>query len=100
MGERKEEISKDYKILKKIKCKGGSPALLTMRTDKTGKKSEQEDRQGGEGKMPKFYSKQGFIEKKNLLYNEIMDRKEEHEKAKKKELAPGEVETVEELEEE
>lgn len=31
MGERDDTISKDYKVLKKLACKGGSPALLTIR---------------------------------------------------------------------
>ena len=31
MGERNEDISKDFKILTKVKCKGGTPSLLTIR---------------------------------------------------------------------
>lgn len=31
MKERTETISKDYKVLSKTKCKGGTPALLTVR---------------------------------------------------------------------
>jgi dynein assembly factor 2 len=56
MKERTEQISRDYKILKKTKCKGGQPALLTVRV--LGKapeaSSEQERRQGGEGHKTKL----------------------------------------------
>jgi dynein assembly factor 2 len=31
MGERNDTISRDFKILKKMKCKGGKPAILTVR---------------------------------------------------------------------
>jgi|JI6StandDraft_1071083.scaffolds.fasta_scaffold84877_3 dynein assembly factor 2 len=32
LGERKETISKDYVILQNVKCKGGEPALLPVRS--------------------------------------------------------------------
>ena len=31
LGERKETLSKDFDILKQLKCKGGKPALLPLR---------------------------------------------------------------------
>ena len=32
LGERKETISKDYIVMKNLKCKGGEPALLPVRS--------------------------------------------------------------------
>jgi len=70
LGERNEAISKDFKILKKNNCKGGAPALLTIRIrGKPGEAppviSEMEQRQGGEGQTPK-------------LYTELMEQKDEY----------------------
>lgn len=43
LGERNEEISKDFKVLKHTKCKGGEPALLPVRIDKKGKLTNELD---------------------------------------------------------
>ena len=44
MGERNEDISQDYKILKKVKCKGGKPAIMTIRVfGKPGDQNKQPD---------------------------------------------------------
>lgn len=71
MGERNEDISKDYKILQKVRCKGSKPALLTIRvSDKDHEKlKEVEKRQAGEGQLPK-------------LYSDIMSQQEEYKKQK------------------
>ncbi|EAR90920.1 pre-RNA processing PIH1/Nop17 protein (macronuclear) [Tetrahymena thermophila SB210] len=94
MGERNEIISKDYKVLKNMKCKGGDPALLTVRVSgntgdhinqmkekmgyqqqqQPGEQSEMQRRQNGEGYEP-------------TLYKEIINQKKEYteEQAKKRE---------------
>jgi len=33
LSEDKEKVSKDYKIMKNLKCKGGEPALMTIKVD-------------------------------------------------------------------
>ena len=35
LAENKEKISTDYKIMKNLKCKGGEPALMTIKLDET-----------------------------------------------------------------
>lgn len=70
LGQRKETLSKDFDILKNIKCKGGSPALLPMRVI--------EGKAYSRGQAP---SETGVIErdiegKETKLQKEINDQKE------------------------
>ena len=68
LGERKENLSRDYTILRNVKCKGDQPALLPVRSieGKLYNKGEgnevERDREGLETKLQK----------------EINDRKKEH----------------------
>ncbi|CAD8102236.1 unnamed protein product [Paramecium sonneborni] len=74
LGERNEEISKDFKVLKHTKCKGGEPALLPVRIDKKGKlTNELDSRQGGQANA------------QTKLQKDINQMKEENEKTKEEE---------------
>lgn len=44
MGERTEIISKDYKILRKTKCKGDKPALLPVRVSGKPRSQKEQER--------------------------------------------------------
>ncbi|CAD8191628.1 unnamed protein product [Paramecium pentaurelia] len=74
LGERNEEISKDFKVLKHTKCKGGEPALLPVRIDKKGKvTNELDSRQGGQANA------------QTKLQKDINQMREENEKTKEEE---------------
>jgi hypothetical protein len=55
LGERKETLSKDYVVLQNVKCKGGEPALLPVRSidGRLVNKGEGEER-GIEGRETKL----------------------------------------------
>lgn len=85
--ERNEVVSRDFKILKKIKCKGGEPATMTIRGArlKEDPSIKQEDyykdkRRTDGDYAPKLYKE--FVEKKKENFEK---KKEEEEKAKEKE---------------
>ena len=82
--ERNEVVSRDYKILKKIKCKGGEPATMTIRgsrlkEDPAKKQDDFNDKRQKDGDYgPKLYKE--FIDKQREgkdKRNEEKDKKEE-----------------------
>lgn len=73
--ERGEILSRDYKILKKLTCKGGKPATMTITESKLKCDSVQnenqpprEERQKTKDVAPKMY--QEFMEKQKIMKNE------------------------------
>ncbi|KAL4506552.1 hypothetical protein ABPG72_000123 [Tetrahymena utriculariae] len=95
MGERNEIISKDYKVLKNMKCKGGDPALLTVRIsgnigdhinsmkEKMGQQQQQQQ-PAGQSEMQRRQNGEGY---EPSLYKDLINQKKEYteEQAKKRE---------------
>lgn len=82
--ERNEVVSRDYKILKKIKCKGGEPATMTVRGSRLkedpGKKQEETPQRQTDGDFaPKLFKEFQQKQKENEE-----KKKEEKEKEKEK----------------
>lgn len=94
LAEHKEKVSSDYKILKHMKCKGGKPALLTVKVQVEAKLLNNADVNKHETQLQKDISNQTEEYKKQQA-------DEDAEKLKKKILAKelGEVEEEDELEE-
>lgn len=73
--ERGEILSRDYKILKKLACKGGKPATMTIAENKlkcdplqNENQPPTEKRQKTKDVAPKMY--QEFIEKQKIMKNQ------------------------------
>lgn len=81
--ERNEVVSRDYKILKKINCKGGEPATMTIRgsrlkEDPQKKQDDYIDNRQKEGDYaPKLFKE--FIKNKKENKDKINEEKEEME---------------------
>lgn len=78
LGERKETLSKDYVILKNLKCKGqdGKPALLPIRYI--------EGQMYNKGEGPSHELERGIEGKETKLQKEINQQREEHQSKKEK----------------
>ena len=57
LAEHKEKCSTDYKILKNLKCKGGEPGLLQIKSEVTNKLLANQDVDKFETKLQKDISK-------------------------------------------
>lgn len=91
--ERNEIASRDYKILRKIKCKGGDPATMTIRGERLKDPEKQFDFDKNENRQQKEDYAPKLFQEFNQKQRELKEKKIEEEEKKKQEANKKELES-------